>query len=161
MREEISDCLKVVLDAITMGMSGMYPLRLWQIDFRYLALYVPVRTSSQCLYLHLVWEEGVAGDFAVAGDGENKKKGGEIRCHLEEVSVEVGLVVGEVVVAEALAGVLAEVGAEAGLVGVILMLGAGRGMECLMDIPTEDTDLATLTMAQSIPMVGTHGKNVC
>ena len=99
----------------------------------------------------------MAGDFAVAGDGENKKKGGEIRCHLEEVSVEVGLVVGEVVGAEALAGVLAE----AGLVGVILMLGAGRGMECLMDIPTEDTDLATLTMAQSIPMVGTHGKNVC
>ena len=146
MREEISDCLKVVLDAITMGMSGMYPLRLWQIDFRYLVLYVPVRTSSQCLYLRLV-SEGVAGDFAAADDGKNKKKGGDLGCHLEEVSVEVALVVGAGALVEALAGVSAEAGLV--LVGLIPMPGDGRAMECLMVIPTGDTDMVTHIIAMA------------
>jgi len=93
----------------------------------------------------------VAGDFVEADDGENKKKGGEIRCRLEEVSVGVGLVVG----AEA----LAEVGEEA-LAEVIPMPGAGVGMVCLMVILMGDTDLVTHTMVtvQCSPMATTHGK---
>jgi len=78
---------------------------------------------------------------------------------LEEVSVEVGLVVGAEdlveVGEEASAEALAEVGAEAGLDGVIPMLGAGLAMVCLMVILTGDTDLA---MVQHRPMATTHDK---
>ncbi len=79
---------------------------------------------------------------------KNKKKGGDVECHLEEVLVGVGLVVGAEVLAraseeageEVLAQVLEEVGEEVlaqvleevGLVGVI---------------PMQDPDLITPIMA--------------
>ena len=63
---------------------------------------------------------------------------------------------------EALVEVSAEAGEEAGLAAeVIPMPGDGLAMVCLMAILIEDTDLVTHIMAEAIPMVGTHGKNVC
>jgi hypothetical protein len=74
LREVILACLRVVLDVITMDMSGTCPLRRWQIGFRCLALDVPVETSGLCLYHLLALEGGVAGDFAVAEDGKKERR---------------------------------------------------------------------------------------
>lgn len=89
----------------------------------------------------------------VEDGGENSKKGGEERCHLEELGL-----AGEAVGAEA----SAEVGEEAGLDGVVPMLGAGLAMVCLMVIPMGDMDMVTHTIvtAQRGPMATTHGKDV-
>jgi hypothetical protein len=102
----------------------------------------------------------MAGDFAEEGDGKYKKKGGEIRCRLEELGL-AGVVVGAEASAEVGEEVLAEVGVEA-LVGATLMPGVGLGMARLTVILMEDTDLATPAMVtvQHRPMATTHGKSV-
>jgi hypothetical protein len=89
----------------------------------------------------------VAEDFVVAS-GKNKKKEGDLRCHLEELGL-----AGEAVGAEALVEARAEVGEGAGLVGVTRMPGHGLAMVCHMGIPMGDTDLVihTMAMAQGIP----------
>jgi len=63
----------------------------------------------------------------VEDGGENREKGGEERCRLEELGL-AGEVVGVGVLAEA----LVEVGVEACLGGVIPMLGVGPRRVCLM-----------------------------
>ena len=113
----------------------------------------------------MVGAEGVAGDFAVADGDKNKKKGGERRCHLEEVGL-----AGEVVGVEDLAEVgvedLAEVGVEVGLAGVVVgagaLAGVGLGMACPTVILMGDTDLAThiMVMVHHHPMATSHGKSV-
>ncbi len=105
----------------------------------------------------MVGAEGVAGDFAVADGDKNKKKGGERRCHLEEVGL-----AGEVVGVED----LAEVGVEVGLAGVVVgagaLAGVGLGMACPTVILMGDTDLAThiMVMVHHHPMATSHGKSV-
>ena len=81
----------------------------------------------------------MAGDFAVEDGGENREKGGEERCHLEELGL-AGEVVGVGVLAEA----LVEVGEEAGLAlvgewdtGIHMLAGIeGRLLIWDMVIPT-------------------------
>jgi hypothetical protein len=80
LKEGILDCLSSALGAVMMDMSGMCPLKLWQISFHYPALHALARISSLCPCLHLVLEQGVAGDFVEEDDGENKKKGGEVNA---------------------------------------------------------------------------------
>ena len=82
----------------------------------------------------------------MADGDKNKKKGGERRCHLEEVGL-----AGEVVGAEDLA--------EA---GVEVLAGVGLGMACPTVILMGDTDLAThiMVMVHHHPMATSHGKSV-
>ncbi len=110
----------------------------------------------------MVGAEGVAGDFAVADGDKNKKKGGERRCHLEEVGL-AGEVVGVEDLAEVGVEVLAEVGVEdLAEVGVEVLAEVGLGMACPTVILMGDTDLAThiMVMVHHHPMATSHGKSV-
>jgi len=110
-----------------MDMNGMFPLRFWQVGLRYHVPFASGQTFNRYHCLHLVWAGGVAEDFVVEDGGENREKGGEERCRLEELGL-AGEVVGVGVLAEA----LVEVGVEACLGGVIPMLGVGPRRVCLM-----------------------------
>ena len=125
------DYCKVDSGVTTMDMNGMFPLRLWQIGFRYPVPYASGQTFSRYHCRHLVLDGAVAEDFAVEDGGENREKGGEERCRLEELGL-AGEVVGAEALVEALVGALVEVGVEACLGGVIPMLGVGPRMVCLM-----------------------------
>ena len=88
----------------------------------------------------------------MADGGKNKKKGGDVECHLEEVLVEVGLVVGAEVLARALeeAGVevLAWALEEGGfVVSAKALEEAGEEVGLVWVIPMQDPDLITHIMA--------------
>lgn len=95
----------------------------------------------------------------MADGDKNNKKGGERRCHLEELGL-----AGEVVGAGALEGVGVEV--EVGLAGEVVgagaLAGVGLGMACPTVILMGDMSQVTPTMVtvQHRPMDITHGKGV-
>lgn len=101
----------------------------------------------------------------MADGDKNREKGGERRCHLEEVGL-AGEVVGVEDLAEVGAEVLAGVGVEVGLAGVVVgagaLAGVGLGMACPTVILMEDTNLLThiMVMVHHRPVDTTRGKGV-